>query len=101
MAIFIPNENIEKNQSFGQAANKAIKEYIEPELKRLSLTGFSAAGIEILSDGTHKVCLDQDVQIMLEFKNKKINPSDTDKAINVDLHEIKDVKWHDKKISKS
>ncbi|RJQ28690.1 hypothetical protein C4571_03080, partial [Candidatus Parcubacteria bacterium] len=101
MAIFIPNENIEKNQSFGQAANKAIKEYIEPELKRLSLTGFSAAGIEILSDGTHKVCLDQDVQIMLEFKNKKIKPSDTGKAINVDLHEIKNVKWHDQKLSKS
>ncbi|MFA4830661.1 MAG: hypothetical protein WC862_02040 [Patescibacteria group bacterium] len=101
MAIFIPNENIEKNQSFGQAVNKAVKEYIEPELKRLDLKGFSAAGIEILSDGTHKVCLDQDVQIMLEFKNKKINPSDTGKAINVDLHEIKDVKWHDQKISKS
>ena len=31
MAIFIPNENIEKNQSIGQAANKAVKEWREPE----------------------------------------------------------------------
>lgn len=101
MAIFIPNENIEKNQSFGQAVNKAAKEYIEPELKRLGLKGFGAAGIEIFSDGTHKIYFDGDVQVMLEFKNKKVNPSDTGKAINVDLHEIKDVKWHDKKLSKS
>lgn len=100
MAIFIPNENIEKNQSFGQAVNKAVKEYIKPELKRLDLKGFGAAGIEILPDGTHKVYLDQNVQIMLEFKNRKINPNDTGKAINVDLHEIKDVKWHDQKLSK-
>src|SRR3989344_8949047 len=100
MAVFIPTENIEKNQSFGQAVNKAVKEYIEPELKRLGQKGFSVAGIEILPDGTRRVCFDQDIQIMLEFKNKKINPSDTGKAINVDLHEIKDVKWHNQKLSK-
>lgn len=100
MAIFIPNENIEKHQSFGQAVNKAVKEYIDPELKHLGRKGFGAAGIEILPDGKHKVYLDQDIQIMLEFKNKKINPNDTGKAINVDLHEIKDVKWHDQKLSR-
>src|SRR3989344_5469186 len=101
MAVFIPNENIEKNQSFGQAVNKAVKEYIEPELKRLSLKGFSAAGIEILPDRKHKVYLDNNVQVMLEFKNRKVSPSDTGKAINVDLHEIEDVKWHDQKLSKN
>ena len=101
MAIFIPNENIEKNQSFGQAVNKAVKEYIEPELKRLGLKGFGAVGIEILPDGISKVYIDNDVQIILEFKNKKINPNDTGKQINVDLHEIKDVKWHDQKLDKN
>lgn len=101
MAIFIPNENIEKNQSFGQAVNKAVKEYIEPELKRRNIKGFSAAGIEILPNGTHKIYFDNNVQVMLEFKNRKINPNDTGKPTNVDLHEIKDVKWYDKKLSKS
>ncbi|MFA5030365.1 MAG: hypothetical protein WC495_02135 [Patescibacteria group bacterium] len=101
MAIFIPNENIEKNQSFGQAVNKAIKEYIEPELKCRNLIGFSVAGIEILSNGTHKIYIDNDVQIMLEFKNRKLNPNDTGKLINVDLHEIKDVKWHNQKFTKN
>lgn len=100
MAIFIPNRNIEKNQSFGQAVNKAAKEYIEPELKRLGRKDFGAAGIEILLDGTSKIYLDNDVQIMIEFKNRKLNPSDTGKSINVDLHEIKDIKWHNQQLSK-
>ena len=95
MAIFVPNENVEKNQSFGQAINKALKEYIEPELKQSGLKDFGAAGIEIPPDGNHRVFLNDSVRIMLEFKNRKFNPSDTGKPINVDLHDIKDVKWHD------
>lgn len=101
MAIFIPNENIEKNQSFGQAVNKAVREYIDPELKHLGLKDFSTAGIEILPDGTHKIYLDNNVQLLLEFKKRKFNPNDTGKPINVDLHEIKDVKWQDQKLNKN
>jgi len=101
MAVFIPTENIKKNQSFGQAVNKAVKEYVRPELKRLGLKDFGVAGIEIFPNGAHKTYLDNNVQTMLEFKKRKLNPSDTDKPISVDLHEIKDVKWHDKKLSKN
>src|SRR3989338_10466367 len=101
MAIFVQNENVKNNQSFGQVISKAIKEYIEPELKQRKLTGFASVGIEILQDGTHKVYLDNEVQLLLEFKKRKINPSDTGKTINVDLHEIKDIKWHDKKLNKN
>ncbi|MFH1252740.1 MAG: hypothetical protein V1664_00180 [Candidatus Uhrbacteria bacterium] len=100
MAVFIPNENVEKNQSFGHVVNKAVKEYLEPELKRLGIKGFCAAGIEILSDGTHKVYFDQDVQIMLEFKDKKIDPNNIGKAIGVDLYDLKNVKWCNKKFNK-
>ncbi len=100
MAIFILDENVKKNQSFGQAVNKAIKEYIEPELKRLGLKDFSVAGIEILSDGSHRIFLDNAVQVMLEFKNRKLNPNNAGKPINVDLHEIKNVKWHDPTLGK-
>ena len=70
MAIFVQNENVKNNQSFGQVINKAIKEYIEPELKQ---RGFASAGIEILSDETHKVYLDNEVQLLIEFKKKKVN----------------------------
>lgn len=101
MAIFIPDENIKNDQSFGQAVNKAMKEYIEPELKSRGLKDFSAAGIEILSNGTHKVYLDNDVQVLIEFKNRKLSPNDTGKAINIDLQEIKDIKWHDQKLDKN
>ena len=101
MAIFVQNENVKNNQSFGQVISKAIKEYIEPELKQRKLTGFASVGIEILQDGTHKVYLDNEVQLLLEFKKRKINPSDTGKPINVDLHEIKDIKWHDRKLNKN
>src|SRR3989344_7197404 len=101
MAIFIPNENIEKDQNFGQAVNKAVKEYIKPELRCRNLKGFGSAGIEIFSNGTHKVYFDNDVQIMLEFKNRKLNPNNTGKSVNVDLHEINDVKWHDKELNKN
>ena len=100
MAIFIPNENIKKNLSFGQAVNKAIKEYVEPELKRRNLKGFGAVGIEILADGSSKIFLDNEVVISIEFKDKKLNPSDTGKNINVDLQEIKNLKWADKNVSK-
>ena len=67
MAIFVQNENVKNNQSFGQVISKAIKEYIEPELKQRKLTGFASVGIEILQDGTHKVYLDNEVQLLLEF----------------------------------
>jgi len=67
MAIFVQNENVKNNQSFGQVINKAIKEYIEPELEQRKLTSFTSAGIEILPEGTHKVYLDNEVQLLLEF----------------------------------
>lgn len=38
--VFIPNKNIENNQSLGQTVNKAMREYIEPELKRLEQREF-------------------------------------------------------------
>lgn len=100
MAIFIPNHNIETNQSFGQVVSRVINEYINPELKRLNLKGFRSAGIEIFHDGSNKIYLDDDVVLILEFKNKKINPEDAGKEINVDLLNIKDVRWQDKKLSK-
>lgn len=101
MAIFIPHENIEKNLSFGQAVNKAVKEYIEPELKKRNLKGFGAVGIEFLSDGSNKIFIDSEVIISLEFKDKRLNPSDAGKNINVDLQEIKNLKWSDKSVAKT
>jgi len=100
MAIFVQNENVKNNQSFGQVIKKAYKEYIEPELKQRKLSDFASAGIELLPNGTKKVYLNDEVQLLLEFKKKKISPSDTGKPIRVDLHEIKDIKWHDKKLNK-
>lgn len=101
MAIFIPNKNIEDNQGFGQAVNKVIKEYIDPEIKQLKLRGFRSAGIEIFKDGSSKVYFDDNVEIVLEFKNKKIKPEDNGKEISVDLLNIKNVEWQDKKLSKN
>lgn len=100
MAIFVQNENVKNNQSFGQVINKINKEYIEPELNRRKITDFASAGIELLPNGTNKVYLNNEVQLLLEFKKRKVKPSDTGKPISVDLHEIKDIKWHDKKLNK-
>lgn len=101
MVIFVPNKNVESNLNFGQVINKVNKEYIEPELKQRKVADFTAAGVEILQNGTHKVYLDSEVQLILEFKNRRINPSDTGKPISINLREIKDVKWHDKKLNKT
>ncbi|MDD2753009.1 MAG: hypothetical protein PHT44_00085 [Candidatus Portnoybacteria bacterium] len=101
MAIFIPSENIDKNQSFGQAVNVAMKEYIEPELKRLGLGGFVAAGIEVFSSGKSEIYLNEEVQLTLEFKKKKVEPGDVGKPIGVDLQEIKDIKWQDQRLDKN
>lgn len=100
MMIFIPQNNVESNVSFGQVVNKVRKEFIEPELKRRNIGDFKAAGIEILQNGTHKVYLDSEVEVMIEFKNKNVNPSDTGKTLKLDLQEIKDIQWHDQKIDK-
>lgn len=100
MAIFVQNENVKNNQNFGQVINKVNKEYIEPELKQRKLTSFASAGIELLPDGTKRVYLDDEVQLLLEFKKRKVNPSDNGKPISIDLREIKDIKWHDKQLSK-
>lgn len=101
MAIFIPHNNVESNQSFGQAINKARVEYIEPELRRRNITSFTVAGVEILGDKSRKVYLNGEVQLIIEFKDRKIKPSDTSKPIKIDLHEIKNVKWHSKKLDKN
>src|SRR3989338_4429888 len=101
MAIFVQNENVKNNQSFGQVINKINKEYIEPELNRRKITDFASAGIELLPNGTNKVYLNNEVQLLLKFLKRKVNPSDTGKPISVDLHEIKDIKWHDKKLNKN
>lgn len=100
MAVFVQNENVKNNQSFGQVINKVNEEYIKPELKQRKLTGFMSAGIELLPNGTKKVYLNDEVLLLLEFKKRKVNPSDTGKPISVDLHEIKDIKWHNKKFNK-
>ena len=100
MAIFVQNENVKSNQSFGQAINKACKEYIEPELKQRKLSDFTSAGIELLPDGTRKIYLNDEVQLLLEFKKRKVSPSDTGKPISVDLQEIKNIKWYDSKLNK-
>lgn len=100
MAIFVPNQNIESDISFGKAINKLRAEYIDAELKQRKLDKFKAAAIEIFNDGKHKVYLDNEVQILIEFKNKKISPTDKGKAINVDLQEIKNLSWSDPKLAK-
>ncbi len=100
MAIFIPNKNIEDNQSFGQAVNKVVKEYIDPKIKQLKLKGFRSAGVEIFKDGSSKVYFDDNIEIVLELKNKKIRPEDNGKEVNLDLLNIKNVEWRDKKLSK-
>lgn len=100
MAIFIPQKNVESDVGFGQVVNKVRKEYIEPELKRRKIADFTTAGIEILQDGTHKVYLDNEVEVIIKFKNKKVDPSDTGKIININLQEIENVQWHDQKLNK-
>lgn len=100
MAVFVQNENVKNNQSFGHVINRVNKEYIEPELKQRGLTDFSSAGIELLPEGKIKIYLNDEVQLLLEFKRGKVNPTDVGKPISVDLHEIKDIKWHDKKLNK-
>lgn len=101
MAIYVPKQNVESDISFGQAINKVRKEFVEPELKQKKFDKFTAAAIEIFKDGKHKIYLDDEVQILIEFKNKKINPSDTGKNISIDLQEIKNLSWSDPKLTKN
>lgn len=101
MAIFIPHNNVESDQNFGQVINKARVEYIGPELKHRNITSFSVAGIEVFSDGNCKVYLNDEVQLVIGFKDRKIKPSDIGKPIEINLHEIKNVKWHDKELDKN
>jgi hypothetical protein len=100
MAIFVPDNNIKSNTSFGQVINQVTKKYITPELKKRNLKGYAAAGIEIFTDNRFKIYFDNEIQLVLEFKKSKINPKNVGKQINVDLHDIKDIKWQDKSFKK-
>lgn len=100
MAIFVPNNNIKSNISFGQVINQVIKKYIAPELKKRKLKGYAAAGIEFFLDNKVKIYFDNEIQLLLEFKKSKISPNNVGKQINVDLHDIKDIKWKDKNLKK-
>jgi len=100
MTIFIPNKYIKSNKSYGQAVNKARKEYIDSELKHRNLKNFSTAGIEIFDDKNYKVYLDDEVQPVIEFKKRKVKSANIGRLIKIDLKEIKDVEWHDKRLSK-
>lgn len=93
MPIFVPNKNVKSNTSIGQAINKANSQYIESELKQRGLKSFSSAGIEIYQDGKSKVYFNNEVQIEIGFKKRKISSSDTGKAITVNLSEIKNIRW--------
>lgn len=101
MAIYVPKQNIESDISFGKVINKVRKEYVKSELKQRNLDNFTAAAIEIFEDNKHKVYLDNEIQISIEFKNKKISPDDTGKNINIDLQEIKNLSWKDPKLTKN
>lgn len=100
MAIYVPKQNVDSDISFGQAVNKVRKDYVDPELKQKKIDKFTAAAVEIFKNGKYRVYLDNEVQILLEFKNKKISPNDTGKAISVDLQEIKKMSWSDPKLTK-
>jgi len=93
MSIFVPNKNVSEGVSYGQAINKALKEYVQPELKHRGMTTFSTAGIEILKGGKSRVFLDGEVEVFIEFKNGKINPGDVGKDVKVSLEDIKDIGW--------
>jgi len=98
MAIFVPQKNIDSNLSFGQLINNIKNEYIDPELKQRKIKSFGSAGIEIFNNGMHKIYLDNEIQITIEFKNKKFKPSDQGKQIKIDLYDIKNLKWVDKRL---
>jgi len=101
MAIFVPHDNVENNESFGRAINKVREFYIEKEVAARKVKGFTVAGIEIFDDGNTKVYLDLEVQISIKFKKNKIKPSDKGKLVNIDLQEIEDLKWYDKNLNKN
>ena len=70
MSIYVPVSNVEENESFGQAINKLMKEYIEPELKNRKQDNFKYAGIEIFKNGKYKVRFDTEVNIIYTLKKK-------------------------------
>lgn len=100
MPIFIPAEHVTEDNSFGQVVNRLRKEYIDPELKLRSIETFAAAGIEIHGK-EHRVYLDDEVSIEIDFKERKIQPPDAGKPISLKLQEIKDISWHDAAINKA
>ncbi|MFA4999825.1 MAG: hypothetical protein WC545_00480 [Patescibacteria group bacterium] len=98
--LIIPNQNVVNSESFGQFINKVKEEFIDPELKKRNTSLFSSALIEILDNNSSNIYLDDDFEIMIEFKEKKSNPNDTGKKISLDIKDIKDIGWKSKKISK-
>jgi len=100
MAIFIPHNNVESNQGFGQVINKTHAEYIKPELKRRNITSFSVAGIEVFDNKNHKIYLNDEVQLTIKYKDRKNKLSNGGKLIKIDLNKVKDIKWYNKKLNK-
>jgi hypothetical protein len=98
MPIFVPHENVEKGQSFGQLINSVQKEYITPELQKRGLNTFAVALVEIPLNGSGPVHLDDEVTLSIGFKNRKVNPADAGKPLTIDLHEIKDIDWQSGKL---
>lgn len=98
MPIFVPHENVESGQSFGQLINSVQREYIAPELKKRGRDAFAAALVEIPLSGAATVHLDDEVTLSIEFKNRKASPADVGKPMTIDLHEIKDINWANGKL---
>lgn len=99
--LIIPNQNVVNNESFGQFINKLKDEFIEPELRKRNASLFSSALIEVLSDDSSNVYLDDEFELVVEFKEKKLNPNDLGKNITLDIKDIEDVNWKNKNINKN
>lgn len=98
---FVASQNVIKDNSLGQAINKAVKLYVNPELKKRKIKDFQVAGILIEPKKPVKVYLDSEVEVLIEFKKRKLDPEDTGKNINIRVDEIENINWNISNISEN
>lgn len=93
MAVFVPQKKVDDNTGFGRLINEFSREYVSPELTKRNVASFYCALIELVDADTRHILLDEEVHVILEFKNRKLDPGDTGKRIPINLKEIKNVSW--------
>lgn len=95
MASIVRDIDVKEPKGYGITINQTKQLYLDEVMKERGVASLRAAIIEIFDDRRPpKVHLNDEVKIVVECKTSKIAREDVGKKIDIDLKDVKEIKWY-------